>query len=187
HTAAQQNQERESPLAPPPEPVNRILLVTAGVEQGRALDRDIRFGETYEYRVQRVASVSADGQKLELAGPLSPPLRIDAVNIFPPAVPTGLAAVAAGGENGAGSAIDLSWTPDTEADLAGYIVYRREQAAAGEGAWQRISPSQPVAGPGFHDAGVQPGHTYDYAVSAIDEEGHESARSAEAQETVPEP
>jgi hypothetical protein len=187
HTAAQQNQERESPLAPPPEPVNRILLVTAGVEQGRALDRDIRFGETYEYRVQRVASVSADGQKLELAGPLSPPLRIDAVNIFPPAAPTGLAAVAAAGENGAGSAIDLSWTPDTEADLAGYIVYRREQAAAGEGAWQRISPSQPVAGPGFHDAGVQPGHTYDYAVSAIDEEGHESARSAEAQETVPEP
>jgi hypothetical protein len=34
---------------------------------------------------------------------------------------------------------------------------------------------------------VQPGHTYFYAVSAIDQEGHQSARSAEAQETVPGP
>jgi hypothetical protein len=186
-TPQPKKKEHESPLSAPAEPVNRTLLVTAGVEQGRALDRDIHFGETYEYRAQRVANVTADGQKLELAGPLSAPVRIDAVNIFPPDVPAGLAAVATAGDNGAGStakpAIDLSWTPDTEADLAGYIVYRRE----GDGAWQRISPAQPVVGPGYRDDNVQPGHTYDYAVSAIDTEGHESERSAEAQETVPAP
>jgi hypothetical protein len=28
-------------------------------------------------------------------------------------------------------------------------------------------------------------HTYQYAVSAVDKSGHESARSAEVQETVP--
>lgn len=182
-TKVEQKKEQQSPLAPPPEPVNRTLLVTAGVEQGRALDRDIRFGETYEYRAQRVARVTADGQELELAGPLSPPVRIDAVNIFPPDVPTGLAAVATSGESGAGPAIDLSWTPDTEADLAGYIVYRRE----GDGAWRRISGPQPVVGPGYHDDKVEPGHTYDYAVSAVDAEGHESTRSAAAQETAPAP
>lgn len=191
-SAAQKKQAQKSPLAAPAEPVERSLLVTAGLEQGRALDRDIRFGETYEYRAQRVASVSADGQKLELAGPLSAPVRIDAMNIFPPDVPAGLVAVATVGENGAGTAsagpapgpaIDLSWTPDTETDLAGYAVYRRE----GDSAWERISPAQPVVGPGFHDTGVLPGHTYDYAVSATDAEGHESARSAEAQETVPGP
>jgi hypothetical protein len=187
-SAAQKKQAKESPLAAPAEPVKRSLMVTSSVEQGRALDRDIRFGETYEYRAQRVASVTADGQKLELAGPLCAPVRIDAMNIFPPDVPAELAAVATAGESGAGlarvgPAIDLSWTPDTEADLAGYAVYRRE----GDGAWQRISPAQPVVGPGFHDTGVLAGHTYDYAVSAIDAEGHESARSAEAQETVPEP
>ncbi len=192
-TAAEKRQQRESPLAPPPEPVKRTLLVTRGVQQGRALDKDIRFGETYAYRAQRVVSVTADGEKLELAGPLSPPVRIDAINIFPPDVPKDLVAVAMAGGNDAGPnsgpAIDLSWTPDTEADLAGYIVYRREPAAAGEGTggWRRVSPAQPVVGPGFHDGSVQPGRTYDYAVSAVDEEGHESARSAEAQETVPQP
>jgi hypothetical protein len=181
-------------MAPPPEPPERTLLVEAGlVEAGaatdRALDKDIRFGESYEYRAQRVARVTVNGQTLELAGPLSEPIRIDAVNVFPPGVPKGLAAVATAGENGAGPAIDLSWQPGTEADLAGYIVYRREPAAAGEGnaGWQRISPVQPVVGPGYHDANVQPSRAYEYAVSAIDQEGHESTRSAEAEETVPGP
>lgn len=175
--------QSEGPLAPPPEPAERTLLVKEGAQQGRALDKDIHFGESYEYRAQRVASETIDGQKLELAGPLSAPVRIDAKKIFPPDVPTGLAAVATVGENGATPAIDLSWQPDTGTDLAGYVVYRREA----EGAWQRISRAQLVVGPGYHDGEVQPGHTYSYAVSAVDQEGNESARSAAAQETVPGP
>jgi hypothetical protein len=174
---------QQGPLAPPPEPAQRTLLVPAGGPPGEVVDKDIRFGESYEYRAQRVVQVTVDSLKLELAGPLSAPVPIDAENLFPPEVPRGLAAVATAGENGGPSAIDLSWQPDTEADLAGYIVYRREA----NGAWQRISPAQPVAGPGYHDPQVQPGHTYSYAVSAIDQEGHESARSVEALETVPEP
>jgi len=168
------------PLDPAPEPVQQSLLVESGGQTGRALDKSINFGQKYEYRAQRVVRVSVDGRALELAGPLSEPVRIDAVNVFPPAVPAALVAVAGGGENGV--AIDLSWEPDTEADLAGYIVYRREGAA-----WQRISPVQPVVGPAFHDAQVIAGRTYNYAVTAIDQGGHESARSAEAQETVPNP
>jgi hypothetical protein len=177
---------QQGPLAPPVEPMERTLLVQPGArrgEAGEAIDEDIRFGESYEYRIQRVAQVKVNGQNLELAGPLSAPVRIDAEQRFPPERPSGLAAVATAGEAGAGPAIDLSWQPDTEADLAGYIVYRREDG----GEWRRISPAQPVVGPGYHDPDVQPGHTYYYAVSAIDQEGHESARSAEAQETVPGP
>jgi hypothetical protein len=178
----------KGPLAPPPEPKEQSLLVPVSAREGLALDKDIRFGERYEYRAQRVAAVSVGGQTLQLEGPISPPVLVDAENIFPPAVPTGLVAVATAGENGAAPAIDLSWQPDTETDLAGYIVYRREPTAAGEaGAWQRISPTQPVVGPGYHDPDVQAGRTYSYAVSAIDQEGHESARSIEAQETVPGP
>ena len=96
--------------------------------------------------------------------------------------------MATSGENGAGPAIDLSWLPGAEADLAGYIVYRRERDTSGPAAaWQRISPAQPVVGPGFHDSNVQPGHTYIYTVTAIDQSGHESARSNEASDTVPAP
>ena len=73
--------------------------------------------------------------------------------------------------------------PGTDEDLAGYLVYRREDADV----WQRISPAQTLVGPAFHDTNVQPGHTYRYAVSAIDQGGHESARSVEAEETVPNP
>jgi hypothetical protein len=177
----------QGPLAPPAEPVERKLLVEASGEAGRvpdrAMDKDIRFGETYEYRAQRVARVNVDGQTVELDGPLSAPVRVEVADVFPPAVLAGLAAVAIVGENGAEPAIDLSWQPDTEVDLVGYIVYRRE----GDGDWQRISPAQPVVGLSFHDAHVQAGHTYSYAVSAIDQGGHESGRSEEAEETVPNP
>ncbi len=173
---------QQGPLAAPPEPLERILMVEAGSSMGQALDTDIRFGETYEYRAQRVVRVPTNGRLLELASPISEPVSIFAANIFAPSVPRGLAAVATAGENGNPPAIDLSWVPDTEADLAGYVVYRHE---TGGTTWQRVSPAPPIVGPGFHDANVQPGHIYIYAVSAIGQNGHESARSAEAQETVP--
>jgi len=178
-----QAETHAGPLAAPPEPVLQNLLVPAGPQQGRALDKAIRFGASYAYRAQRVAQVTVGDRKLELDGPFSAEVRIDAVQLFPPAVPTGLVAVATPGEDGIGPAIDLSWQPDTDSDLAGYILYRREGSAA----WQRISPEPPLVGPGFHDPNVQPGQAYSYAVSAIDREGHESARSVETQETVPGP
>jgi hypothetical protein len=170
-------------LAPPKEPIDQTLLVDSPAQPDRTIDKTIRFGQTYEYRAQRVARVTVDGQTVELAGPLSAPIRVEAIDTFPPAVPTGLAAVATAADSAAGASIDLSWLPIAEADLAGYAVYRRE----GDAAWKRISPAQPVIGPGFHDPEVQPGHTYRYAVTAIDQLGHESARSPEAEETVPNP
>lgn len=175
----------QGPLASRPEAVKQNLLVPASEAQGRAIDKDIRFGNTYEYRAQRIARVTADGNALELDGPFSEPVKIEVQDVFPPAIPEGLAAVATPAANGGAAAIDLSWQPDAEADVAGYAVYRRE-AGQGESAWQRVSPAQPVVGPGFHDANVQPGKSYEYAVTAIGLNGKESGRSEVAQETVPE-
>jgi hypothetical protein len=179
---------RQGLMTPGPEPLEQNLLVSSCAEDERkdvcrALDEDIRFGQAYEYRAQRVARVRVGKQTLELDGALSAPVRVEALDIFPPGEPTGLAAVSTLGENGAGPAIDLSWRPVSDADLAGYAVYRRE----GEAAWQRISSAEPLVPPAFHDTHVQPGHTYRYAVSAIARNGHESALSAEAEESVPSP
>jgi hypothetical protein len=173
---------KESMTGPPPESVEQDLLIE-DASHGGALDKTARFGETYEYRAQRVARVSVSGKTLEIDGADSAAVRVDVKDVFPPAVPTGLAAVATLGTNGAETAIDLSWQPDTEPDIAGYVVYRSE----GSGSWERISPAEPVVGPAFHDAHVQPGRAYRYAVSAVDQGGHESARSEEAQESVPRP
>ncbi|MGO9318068.1 MAG: fibronectin type III domain-containing protein [Terracidiphilus sp.] len=185
---AKPQQGEQGLLAPKPEPVEQNLLVDsyapeAGNGSCRALDNSIRFGHVYEYRAQRVARVTVEGKTLELASEPSAPVRVEARDIFPPAVPTGLAAVATTGDNGAGNAIDLSWPPVTDADLAGYAVYRRE----GDGEWRRISPAGPLVTPAFHDSQIQPGHSYRYAVSSINQGGNESDRSAETEESVPNP
>jgi hypothetical protein len=169
------------PLAPAPEAIHETLLVEEGAGQDRAMDTAVRIGESYEYRAQRVSRVDVEGKTLELAGELSTPVDVEVKDVFPPDVPEGLAAVATAGENDAGPAIDLSWQPDLDPALAGYVVYRRE----GNGGWHQISPATPAIAPAFHDAGVEVGHTYRYAVSAVDKGGHESARSTEAEETVP--
>jgi hypothetical protein len=178
-------------LAPPPEPVEENLLVAPCAPDGRtgncrALDKSIRFGQSYEYRAQRVARVTVNVKTLELDGELSAPVRVEAQNIFPPAMPTSLVAVATMGENAASeTAIDLSWQPVADVTLAGYIVYRYE--GVGEAAWRRISPFEPLVSPAFRDSQVQPGHSYRYAVSAVGQNGYESPRSAEAGESVPNP
>jgi len=194
-TAAQPKQQNQiGLLAHEPEPLEKSLLVDAPDETPRAIDKDIRFGQTYEYSAQRVVRVTIpappasnqtaqpnQAQILELAGPLSDPIRVDAADIFPPDIPTGLAAVAT--QTATEISIDLSWKANIETDLAGYAVYRRE----GDGPWRRISPADTVVGPAFHDAHVRPGQTYRYAVTALDPTGHESPRSAEAEETAPQP
>lgn len=171
---------QQGPMAAPPQPLEQNLLVATKVLDGRALDKTIQFGQTYAYRAQRVARVKAGDEWLALDGPFSAPVTVEARDVFPPAVPTGLAAVAVTGQN---AGIDLSWQPDTEPDVAGYRVYRRE----GDGAWTRISDAQPVAAPAYHDATAEAGHAYLYAVTAVGQNGHESARSGDAQETMPNP
>jgi hypothetical protein len=176
----------QGPLAGPAEYAKQNLLVPPDGVRGRAIDKEIRLGEAYEYRAQRVARITVNGKELELAGQFSLPVRVDAQNVFAPAVPVALAAVAVQGENGGTWAIDLSWQPDADPDLAGYAVYRREAAEGqGPGAWLRVSPAQPVIGPGFHDGSVAATHSYEYAVTAIGQNGRESEKSAVAQETVP--
>ncbi len=156
---------------------NLIVRLPGGADPGNALDPDAAFGQRYSYRISRINTVMLGGKSVDIEGPSSPEIVIETKDVFPPHVPSGLFAVAAP-EDGA---IDLSWRPNDEPDLAGYAAYRRE----GSGTSQRISGTTPLDTPSFRDKTAQTGREYAYSVTAIDRNGNESAASPEAKETLP--
>ena len=148
------------------------------MDEGKVIDTDVALDHTYSYVLERVARATLDGKPVEAASAPSVTVRVDAKDVFPPAVPKGLQAVA----DARAHAIDLSWQPNTEADLAGYRVYRREVGSNAPPV--RISAAVEPAST-FRDAQVEPGKTYAYSVSAVDQDGNESARSPEVEEKLP--
>jgi len=114
----------------------------------------------------------------QVEGDDSAPQKVFTNDVYPPGVPTGLQAVFSG--PGQAPFVDLIWAPDTDADLAGYNIYRRE-----EGTQPAKLNDGLVKTPAYRDSNVTPGRTYWYSISAVDLRGNESARSDEASEAVP--
>jgi hypothetical protein len=143
------------------------------------LDRNFEWEKTYEYHASAVIVVPQPGKpSLKIDSADTPSVKVFAHDVFPPAVPSGLQAVFSG--PGQKLFVDLVWSPDSEADLGGYNVYRRE----GGGQAMKLN-SDLVKAPAFRDEAVQPGKGYIYSVSAVDVRGNESAKSEEASESVP--
>jgi predicted small lipoprotein YifL len=143
------------------------------------LDRNFEWEKTYSYRATTVTTVLMNGLKVaEIEGEDSAPVSVLAHDIFPPAVPAEVEAVASG--VGQAPFVDLTWAPDTDADLAGYNVYRHE----GAGRWTKLNAAL-LTTPSYRDNNVQRGHAYTYAVSAVDVRANESAKSQETSEAVP--
>ena len=175
----------KSPLASPPTPIEvKLQTPSQPTDAGGTIDRTAQMGESYQYTAQRVRSVSLVGHTLELRSAVSPPVTIAMRKTFPPHAPTGLEAIP-GGATAADRSIDLSWTPNTDADLAGYNVYRQDVdskgAAAGTAA--RLNPT-PVVGPAYRDQTAMDGRRYAYRVTAVDSAGNESAPSLDVQEIL---
>lgn len=142
------------------------------------IDTGIDWEKNYQYWVTPVTLWESAGKKGEVEGEDSPVVSVFAHDSFPPAVPSGLQAVFSGQVRQPG--IDLTWTPNTDEDLAGYNVYRRRDES------QPLKINTDLAKtPAFQDAGVQPGVRYTYSVSAVDLRGNESGRSPETSEGVP--
>lgn len=141
-------------------------------------DRSFEWEKTYEYKVTPVTLHAEAGRTEEVEGEDSPVVRVNVHDTFPPAKSTGLQAVFSGvGQN---PFIDLTWAPNTEADLAGYNVFRHEEGAAPV----RINTDL-VKAPSFRDGNVVPGHRYFYSVQAVDARGNTAEPSEEASEIVP--
>jgi hypothetical protein len=140
-------------------------------------DRNFEWEKTYAYRACVVTIAGQEKGTVAVEGDDTPPITVVAHDVFPPARPSGLQAVFSG--PGQKPFIDLVWTPNTESDLAGYIVYRHEQDSP-----VKLN-SELVKAPAFRDNGALPGHTYSYSISAVDLRGNESPQSEEASETTP--
>ena len=175
------DQAPNSALAPVAPAAAQTLEVQSkdGVDPGHAVDASALFNQQYRYVLERVATLALGGHSVEMQGPPSDAVVISTTDIFPPAVPQGLVAVA----DAAAGAIDLSWSPDSDSDLAAYHVYRRDM--------HTDLPPQRISSVGtetsFRDTGAQSEHAYAYSVSATDQSGNESARSPEVEESLPKP
>jgi Fibronectin type 3 domain-containing protein len=148
-------------------------------DPGGTIDPIAKRGETYRYTAQRVREVALNGHALEIRSNASPTITAVMRDTFPPAAPAGLAAVPGNG------AIDLSWEPNTEPDLAGYIVYRQPVDSDGRlsGAPSQLTPA-PIAAPAYSDLTAQPGQAYSYTVVAVDSAGNQSQPSSDAREIL---
>lgn len=132
-----------------PAPLNEKPLVSETFD-----DRNLVFGEERCYVVRAVDTF--DGAEVESAA--SETVCVTPADVFPPAAPRNLAAVSSGG------VVSLIWEPNTEADLAGYLVLRGD---AGDETLQPVTPS-PIMVTTFRDTTVQTGQRYVYAVVAVD-------------------
>jgi hypothetical protein len=145
---------------------------------GSYLDQTFDWETKYEYRVTSVTDVRAGARQASVEGDDSAPAEVFTKDIYPPAEPVGLQAVFS--SIGQKPFVDLTWAPNSETDVAGYNVFRRN--AGGE--WQKLNP-KPTQVPSFRDENVQPGSKYEYTVSAVDLRGNESPRSVPTSEEVP--
>jgi predicted small lipoprotein YifL/fibronectin type 3 domain-containing protein len=138
--------EGTEPANPAPIPAESLTLPLAGfgIEQCFVIRSGLQYGRA---RVEGPASA---------VGCASP------VDQFAPAAPKGLVAV--GSEGG----VSLIWDPNTEADLAGYLVMRGEVGAGGAVASLTPLMAEPLKETTYRDTTVRPGMRYVYAVVAVD-------------------
>lgn len=145
-------------------------------------DSSFEWEKTYLYRLDVVSIVKRPDSEVQVEGDDTSPVRVIAHDIFPPSAPAGLQAAYSG--EGQKTFIDLIWAPVTNADLAGYNVYRSETNGAEGKAMVKLN-SELVKSPSYRDLAVASGKTYTYSVSAVDVRGNESRRSEQTSEPVP--
>jgi len=151
----------------PPMPINPAPLPTMSFMDSVEFDRE----RCYIVRPVRGTAPNT------VEGDASPPNCFIPVDLFPPAAPARLVAVADEG------GISLIWEPNTEPDVTGYMVLRGE---ATDATLQPLTPT-PVAEPRFRDTHVTTGKKYMYAVVALDSRvplANVSAESNRVEETA---
>ena len=155
---------RRDPIASYDAPMNPVPITTSIFE-----DRTAGSGPRWCYVLRVAASVDP---VVESAA--SDEVCVDIKDVAPPAPPAGVATLA--GDD----AVEVSWSPSAESDLAGYRVYRAPEGAAparvaelpnGQTTWRDASPGR--------------GGLHLYTVTAYDQAGNESPPSKPAEGHLP--
>ncbi len=133
------------------------------------VDKQTEYGKAVRYQVEAIVKTNNG----EVESELSNELTFVPKDEFPPAVPAGLTSVPTTGS------IELIWDRNTEADLAGYRIYR----AGPGGDFEKIGETPDA--PSYSDRKIESGKAYRYAVSAFDKSGNESGRSGAIEVTAP--
>lgn len=126
-------------------------------------DHDFSFGPTYRYFV-RAAGAAAEPF---LESEDSDAVEVRPQDVFPPAVPADLSALAGP------DFVTLIWDAVGDKDLAGYHVWRR---VAGGANYARVT-AVPVPEPTYTDRAIEKNTTYEYAITSVDRTGNESPKS----------
>ena len=152
-----------------PRPVNRGPVRTTEFD-----DSDLVNDRTYYYTVRAVENPEPPWQEGLPSGEVS----AVPVDLTPPAPPQGVRGVP-----GPGALVSLSWEPNREADLLGYLVYRSD--APNRRPRRLIEAPFPAAA--LNDRSVLSGRRYIYTVTAVDASSrhNESAPSADVEVEVP--
>ena len=140
-------------------------------------DTHFEFGKSYVYSVRSV--VASGVETLESAD--SNIALVTPKDVFPPAAPLGIVVALVPEQGQIAAHLELSWAVSPETDIAGYNVYRSEQA---DTSGTRLNTDLLLT-PAFRDMNVQPGHRYFYTATAVDRSGNESAPSEAVSGGVP--
>jgi len=152
-----------------PERAAETRLTKTPITEGEFVDKRIEWGVERCYTVRVVWTFGEWSVESDPA----PPRCVTPTDTVPPAGPTGLTPIPSEG------AITLIWNPNTEADLAGYVVLR---ASVPGGVLVPLTPA-PIQLTTFRDT-VERGARFAYAVQAIDKAGNAGPASAEVEETA---
>lgn len=132
------------------------------------VDRQVRNGQKYFYAVQSLMRYEDD----LVNGGKSEAVAVTPVDLTPPLPPSGVTAV------GTDSGTKIFWDKSQEADVAGYLVYRRASDKDDYELLGKIEPEYNI----FVDKDIDGYVRYYYAVTAIDlaNPPNESIKSKEA-------
>lgn len=143
----QEPQNNEQPLIP--KPLNASPLAAPPFQTSYDV-----YDVEHCYVVRTVDTV----EKLQIESRPSPAACVTPKDTFPPVAPKGLSTV------GSEGSVSLIWEPNSDKDLAGYLVLRGE--APGEKLQTLVQT--PIRETTFRDTSVRPGVRYVYAIVAVD-------------------